>query len=402
MTRETSAGTKPASTVIITQHPALAETLPISDVQDRKPESKTREKEQAMPPAQHDADAARSRRIRSRLLVAIALLVGCAAPLLTACAASGTDALTGTTWYLVSGGERTPAWEWTLPPQAHGRYTIRLEVDGSFGARADCNQLGGGWEARGSDRLTITPGPMTMALCGAGSFDVLYAGLLGQVRTWNVASTGLSLTLADGGRLEYTSVAPASPSVTEAESPDASPTQTPMPTPTPVPTVTRTVTHTATPTATTPRPSPTTASPTVRPTPSPTPTPTPTVTPTPPVGPDITGHTWRLDAFTLVAPPFQGQVPQDKRDAYTIEFRADGSFTARADCNTVAGTHATADLTGAGGTMSLSPGPATIIACEEGSYGGLYITGLENVSAFTLEGGQLTLALADGGTLQYR
>jgi heat shock protein HslJ len=95
-------------------------------------------------------------------------------------------------------------------------------------------------------------------------------------------------------------------------------------------------------------------------------------------------------------------VPQDKRDIYTIEFRADGTFTARADCNTVHGTYATADPTPSGGSLSLSPGPATIIACEEGSYGDLYLTGLENTSAYTLEDGRLTLALVDAGKLEYR
>ncbi|MCB0912298.1 MAG: META domain-containing protein [Propionibacteriaceae bacterium] len=327
--------------------------------------------------------------------MAIVLLVSLSAPLLSACAASGTDALTGRTWYMVSGVEGTPAWSWTLSAQTQSRYTIRFETDGTFGAQADCNQLGGAWEARRSDRLTITPGPMTLALCGEGSLDVLYAGLLGQVRNWNVASTGMSLTLADGGRLDYTSVAPATPPPTAAGT-----TPTPAtPTPSPAPTVTRTVTATTTPTATTPGPSPTTA----RPTPSPTATsPSPTPTSAPPDGPDITGRTWRLDAFTLVTPPFQGAVPQDKQDAYTIEFGTDESFTVRADCNTVSGTYQTADVSGSGGSISLSPGPATIVACEEGSYGDLYLTGLENVAAFGLEDGQLTLALVDGGKLEYQ
>ncbi len=345
--------------------------------------------------------------------VVVMVLVGALGfPFLSACAASGTDALIGTTWYLVSGGERTPAWEWTVPAEKQGRYTIQLEKDGSFTAQADCNQAAGKWEARGSDRLTITPGPMTMALCGERSLDVLYTGTLGQVRAWNVASTGMSLTLADGGRLDYTSVAPASPSATPEETtePPATSTPTPVPTVTATVTATATATTTATTTATapTPRPSPTTTSPTARPTPTPTspptssPTKSPSPTPTPPVVPDITGRTWRLSEFTLVTPSVQGTVPPEKRDAYTIEFRADQTFTARADCNTLRGTYSTGDATPTGASISLSPGPATIIACEEGSYGDLYLTGLENVSALTLEAGRLTLALVDNGKLAYQ
>lgn len=338
------------------------------------------------------------------------LLVALGGPLLVACAASDTETLTGTTWYLVSGGERTPAWEWTVPAEKQGRYTIRLEQDGTFSSQADCNQLAGKWEARGADGLTIEPGPMTMALCGERSLDVLYAGTLGQVRNWNVASTGMSLILADGGRLDYTSVAPATLSASPSVAAEQPTDQLVTATPTPIPTVTRTVTATATASATStaPRPSPTTASPTTRPTRPPTssptkpPAPTPTPTSTQPTGPDLTGRAWQLTAFTLVTPPFQGQVPQAKRESYTVEFRGDGTFTARADCNTVHGAYSTADPTTSGGSLSLSPGPATIVACEEGSYGDLYLTGLANASTFTLEGGRLTLMLVDAGILQYR
>ena len=108
---------------------------------------------------------------------------------------------------------------WSVPPDGQDRYTIRFEKEGTFTSQADCNQLAGSWEAPGSDRMTITPGPMTMASCGELSFDILYAGLLGQVQTWNVASTGMSLTLADGGRLDYTSVVPPSPSPSPSATP---------------------------------------------------------------------------------------------------------------------------------------------------------------------------------------
>ena len=75
-----------------------------------------------------------------------------------------------------------PAWQWTVPPEVQSRYTVRFEEEGRFTSQADCNQLAGSWQARGSDRVTLTPGPMTMAFCGEMSFDILYAGLLGQVQ----------------------------------------------------------------------------------------------------------------------------------------------------------------------------------------------------------------------------
>lgn len=343
------------------------------------------------------------RRGRGPAVLAVALLLVLGGPLLSGCAAGGTDSLTGTTWYLVSGGERTPAWEWTVPADLQTSYTIRFEKDGSFGAQADCNRLGGAWEARGSDRLTITPGPMTMATCGERSLDILYAGTLGQVRNWTVASTGMTLTLADGGRLDYTSVAPAGP--TAAPTPDAEKSVEPTDVASsPVPTATRTVTATATTTVSAPQPSATTAPPTPRPTPTPsksaTPSPEPTHTPEP--GPGLTGRTWQLTAFTLVTPPFEGQVPQAQRASYTIEFGVDGSFTAQADCNSVRGTYAPANPSDASGSLTLSPGPVTLVACDEGSYSELYLTGLASTASFRVEGATLRLGLSDSGELEYR
>ncbi|MGB7964612.1 MAG: META domain-containing protein [Propionicimonas sp.] len=339
-----------------------------------------------------------------RKAIAMAILLALGGLLFAACGGGNTDKLTATTWYLVSGGEKNPSWQWTVPPDTQARYTIRFENEGKFTSQADCNQLAGSWQARGTDQVTITPGPMTMAFCGAMSFDVLYAGLLSQVRSWNVASTGMSLILADGGRLDYTSVAPPSPSPSADPTPEPTVTSTPTPAPT-APAATATVTATATATATvmvTPTPTPTasTARPTPPPTPKPKPTPTPTPTPTP--GPGLTSRAWQLTAFTLHVPPFEGAVPQDQQAKYTIEFHADGSFTAQADCNTVNGTYSPSNPSGSSGSLSLVPGPATIMACGEGSYGDLYLTGIANTASFAVKGQSMTLTLVDAGTLEYR
>lgn len=74
---------------------------------------------------------------------AIAMLLALGGLLLAGCGTSNTDKLTATTWYLVSGGERSPSWQWTVPAEAQSRFTIQFETDGTFHAEADCNQLVG-------------------------------------------------------------------------------------------------------------------------------------------------------------------------------------------------------------------------------------------------------------------
>lgn len=61
------------------------------------------------------------------------------------------------------------------------RYTVRFAGDGTFSARADCNRVLGSWAAEGR-RITLTPGPTTMAQCPEGSLaDVFVADLAAAV-----------------------------------------------------------------------------------------------------------------------------------------------------------------------------------------------------------------------------
>ncbi|HVM64348.1 MAG TPA: META domain-containing protein, partial [Acidimicrobiales bacterium] len=202
---------------------------------------------------------------------------------------SDTSTLTGRTWYLVSGSETSPAWQWVVPADQQANFTIQFNDDKTFSAKADCNQLAGTWSTSGSNGLSIVPGPMTMAYCGDQGLDVLYAGVVGRAKTYTTAGTSLDITLDDGGKLSYTSVAPtatpeptASPSPTASPTPTPSPSPTPSPTPTPTPSPTPTASPTASPTpapTATPKPSGTAKpSPTPKPTPAPTPAPTPTPT----------------------------------------------------------------------------------------------------------------------------
>ena len=112
----------------------------------------------------------------------------------------------------------------------------------------------------------------------------------------------------------------------------------------------------------------------------------------------LTGKTWQLTAITELVPAFQGVVPAADQPNYTIEFKSDGSFSAKADCNTTSGTYTT---TSSGG-LTIAPGPTTLVACPEGSLSPQYIAALGNAASYAVANSQLTITLKDGGTLAYK
>jgi heat shock protein HslJ len=364
----------------------------------------------------------------------LAALLMATSGLLAACGADDMAALTGKTWYLVSGSERLPAWQWTVPLDRQANFTMTFNTDESagdsrtFNATADCNQVAGLWVASGRDDIEIKPGPMTMAYCGPEGFDFLYVSLIEQAKSWVAAGTSLDLTLRDGGKLNYTSVVPTvtpAPSASPTAAPTAAPTATPSPTPKPTAKPTATPTATPKPSATprptatpkpsaTPRPSATpkpsgtpkptaTPAPTPKPTPKPTaaPTPAPTTAPTPPPGSGLVGPAWQVAGVTIVNPPFQGAIPPEQQGLYTLQLASDGTFTARADCNTLNGTYTPVNPSGTSGTLTLKAGPTTLVMCAEGSYSELYIAALSRTQSYTIANNQLTLTLSDGGSIQY-
>ena len=115
-------------------------------------------------------------------------------------------------------------------------------------------------------------------------------------------------------------------------------------------------------------------------------------------GSGLTGKTWQLTAITELVPAFQGVVPAADQANYTIEFKSDGSFSAKADCNTTSGTYTT---TSSGG-LTIAPGPTTLVACPEGSLSPQYIAALGNAASYAVASSQLTITLKDGGTLVYK
>ena len=93
-----------------------------------------------------------------------------------------------------------------------------------------------------------------------------------------------------------------------------------------------------------------------------------------------------------------GQVPPANQPNYTILFNADGTFSAKADCNTVNGGY----VAGADGSLTLTLGPSTIVQCPEGSLSDLYLIALGKTASFAIASGQLTITLTDQGTLVYK
>ena len=114
-------------------------------------------------------------------------------------------------------------------------------------------------------------------------------------------------------------------------------------------------------------------------------------------GSDLTGQTWHLTAITEKVPAFQGVVPAADQANYTIEFAADGTFQAKADCNQVSGTYTTTPT----GGLTIVLGPSTLVACPEGSLGSQYATGLGNAASYSITESDLTITLKDEGTLVF-
>ena len=308
-----------------------------------------------------------------RKLTLLALAIGAAA-ILAACGGGNSDALTGKTWQLTAITEKVPAFQGVIPPADQDKYQVIFNTDGTFTGTADCNQIAGTYKTSGSNKITITPGISTMALCPDGSFDTLFVHGLGQASTWAIGADGLTITLANEGTMTFVEAKAATAAPAASAASTAKPTAAPTAKPT--------------------------AAPTAKPTAAPTTAPGATPAPSPVTG--LIGKAWQLTAITEKVPAFQGVIPDAQQANYTIEFKTDGTFSAKADCNTLSGTFTTADPTTASGDLTLVLGPATLAACADGSYSDLYIVALSNTASYAIANGQLTITLKDQGTLTYK
>ena len=331
------------------------------------------------------------------LVLAVAATV-----LAAACSNNAPGNLIDRSWQLTAITEKVPAFQGVIPPADQSKYTVIFNKDGTFNAVADCNIVAGTYKTSGSDRLTMTLGPSTLAYCGPGSFGDLFAHALSRAASYAIAEGTLTITLNDGGTLTFVGAGQPGPTASAgavATSAPATPTPTAKPTPTPSPSPSPTPAPTPTPTPTAkPTTGPTTA-PTATPAPTPPPTPAPTATPAPTPPPSgLTGRTWLLTAITEKVPAFQGLVPEAQQQNYTATFNPDGTFQAKADCNNLSGTYTS---TPAGG-LTLVIGPSTLVACPDGSFSDLYVLGLSNAASYAIANNALTITLADQGTLVYR
>lgn len=132
-------------------------------------------------------------RLKSMLLAALLFVTAGAATIAGAQTpepAMG-DAYTGTTWELV--GIEVEAGASMIIPNP-GDYTLQFVEAGSVVMDADCNTAFALYELDG-ESITVTPGPMTLALCDEGSHSDLFVASV-------IAAT--SITMNDNGQLILT------------------------------------------------------------------------------------------------------------------------------------------------------------------------------------------------------
>ena len=79
---------------------------------------------------------------------------------------TGTLALAGTSWVL----DRAETASGTVRPQAGQVYTVAFDANGRYNGQADCNRFLGNYTVDGA-RVTLDPGPTTLAACAPGSFE---------------------------------------------------------------------------------------------------------------------------------------------------------------------------------------------------------------------------------------
>ena len=115
-------------------------------------------------------------------------------------------------------------------------------------------------------------------------------------------------------------------------------------------------------------------------------------------GSSLTGKTWQWTAMTTTAPTSQSVIPDADQQNYTIEFKSDGTFASKADCNQVSGSYVATASNG----LTITPGPSTLVACPEGSLGTVFIAALSTAANYAITGGVLTITTMDASTLTFK
>ncbi len=140
--------------------------------------------------------------MRRSIIVLAALTV---ALVVTACqpgaSASPSSGLEGT-WQWTASTEAVPASQAVVPDPEN--YTITFNADGTFAAKADCNQVAGTYTADGSN-LALVLGPSTLAACAEGSMGGLYVEYLDLIATYAISGDELTATFIDDtGTMTFT------------------------------------------------------------------------------------------------------------------------------------------------------------------------------------------------------
>jgi len=102
--------------------------------------------------------------------------------------------LVDTLWQWVSLIETMPASQSMIADSEN--YNLVFRSDGTYSAKADCNQLMGSYELLGT-QLRLEPGISTLAECGSDSSYGIYSSLLGSVIEAGMRDGVLVLVLAD-------------------------------------------------------------------------------------------------------------------------------------------------------------------------------------------------------------
>jgi heat shock protein HslJ len=137
-----------------------------------------------------------------RILVVAGLLIA-SVSVLAGCASESGGDITGPTWHLISLTTNTPQRAAPVPADARENYTITFNDDGTFNAKADCNQVAGTYTITGNAQISIAPGPTTLAACPDGSLGEAYVVALAQAATFTTTTDQLTLTLTDDGTLTF-------------------------------------------------------------------------------------------------------------------------------------------------------------------------------------------------------
>jgi heat shock protein HslJ len=109
----------------------------------------------------------------------------------------------------------------------------------------------------------------------------------------------------------------------------------------------------------------------------------------------ITGILWQWEAFQDTAG--KNDIAVNNPSQYTLVFRADGTVTIQADCNSVSGAY-----TRDGSTLQITLGPSTMAFCGEDSLDEQFLAKLGGAGTFVMEGDKLVINLmADSGNLVF-